>query len=105
MVKKQKFTKEIRGLDALFSDQPDSEKEVHNTKNVIRSKGRNEKKHPLEKISFNLEAPLSEKIKAYAYEKRIPLTRLMETCVEDFVSNLSKDEIESALQTYRSAKN
>lgn len=107
---RKKFTKEIKGIDALFSDET-SEQEVSESENTmgsfeVKAKAKNKKpstKKPLEKISFNLDLESSEKIKAYAFNKRIPTTEILKKCVEDYLSKISKEEIEQSLKVYRNA--
>lgn len=107
---RKKFVKEIKGIDALFSDE-DSNQEVHNTEEdksgfvaIPRAKNkRSSSKKPLEKISFNLDIESSEKIKAFAFNNRIPITEILKKCVEEYLSKIPQEDIEQSLKVYRNA--
>ncbi len=104
MAKKKNFGK---GINALFSESQDR------IDNAIKPGSRKVKtetnKHAtsghVHKLTCNLDYELYEKIKAISHSARVPLTSIITKSVCEFLSNLSSDEIEEAVQTYRKGEN
>ena len=105
---RKKFTREMkkienpRGLDALLPD--DSSSQSSSGLDVVSIKNKkHSKRKATEKISFNLDLEVSEKLKAYAFEKRIPTTEILNKCVGEYISKIPKEEIDLSLEIYRKA--
>lgn len=97
---RKKFIKEIKGIDALFSDENEDVK-------VDPSNKRDEKsglKSNLVKTSYNMDADLYEKLKACSYKERLTASKLIESCIKDYFLKIGEEEVDQALKMYRSAK-
>lgn len=108
MVKKKKFTREIKGIDALFSGDSSEQDTTEKVQKVeggkVAAQVRKKSKPSLEKISFNLDAETCEKVKAFAFDKRTSTTKILEKCVEDYFSKIPEQEIVQSLEIYRKSK-